>query len=321
MYKHLTSEQRYYIEVSLHNGISQKDIAKNINVSESTVSREIKRNKNKQGKYSSRIAQELSMERAERMSGNRAIHHEVKKKAELLLREEQWSPKQISGYLSLQGCNISHETIYAIIRQDKATGGDLYKNCRHKLKHRKRPVGMVSKIPNRVSIHERPESANATNFGHWEMDTIVGPNNSGAIVTLVERSTNHLIMKKLDLGKDAKALAKTVVKLLLPYKKHVKTITTDNGSEFTEHEYITKKIGGVKIYFADPYASWQKGAIENANKLIRQYIPKKTNIWNLSDSYILDIQKKINRRPREKLAFSSPCREFFKHFSKIALAS
>ena len=315
MYRHLTSEQRYYIEVSLHNKTSQKDIAKNIGVSESTISRELKRNRNKRGRYSGSFAQELANERAERLPGNRTIHSEVKARAVALLREGQWSPEQISGHLAKNSVFISHESIYALIRKDKANGGDLYKNCRHKLKHRKRPVGAVSKIPNRISIHDRPASANADNFGHWEMDTIVGPNNSGAIVTLTERNTNYLIMNKLPFGKDAKQLAKIVYRLLLPFSQHVITITTDNGSEFADHETISKKLGGVKVYFADPYASWQKGAIENANKLIRQYIPKSTNIWSLNDSFVSDIQIKLNRRPREKLNFSSPLREFFKHFN------
>lgn len=294
--------------------MSQKDIAINIGVSASTVSRELKRNRGKRGKYSSRLAQELANERAERLPGNRALRDDVKKMAVSLLQNEQWSPGQISGYLAKRGISISHESIYSIIRKNKAEGGDLYKNCRHRLKNRKRPVGAVSKIPNRLSIHERPDSANASIFGHWEMDTIVGPNNSGAIVTLTERMTNYLIMKKLKAGKNAKALAKTVSRILAPFREHVNSITTDNGSEFADHETISKNLGGVKIYFADPYASWQKGAIENANKLIRQYISKDTDIWALNDSFISDIQAKLNRRPRAKLNFDSPAFVFFNHF-------
>ncbi len=110
--------------------------------------------------------------------------------------------------------------------------------------------------------------------------------------------------------------AKTVARLLFPYRKTLKTITTDNGCEFAAHLEITrllsmKKRHKVIVYFADSYSSWQKGAIENANKLIRKYIPKKANFDDFSDRRILEIQKKINRRPREKLNFDTPLKRFF----------
>ena len=111
------------------------------------------------------------------------------------------------------------------------------------------------------------------------MDLIVDAHNH-AILTIVERSTNMLFMTKLAQGKKSEPLAKAVRRLLLPYKKHIKTITTDNGPEFAAHKLITKYLGAV-VYFADPYASWQKGAIENTNKLIRQYIPKQANFDDL----------------------------------------
>ncbi len=150
-----------------------------------------------------------------------------------LLKREQWSPEQISGHLARKGYKISHETIYAIIRKDKyESRGSLYKNCRHRLKHRCRPVGKRVIIPDRVSIHQRPVEADGKRFGDFEMDTIVGGNNQGAIMTMVERSTNMLFMKKLRHGKDADELAQAAVLLLAPYKGMIKTITTDNGTEF-----------------------------------------------------------------------------------------
>ena len=130
-------------------------------------------------------------------------------------------------------------------------------------------------------------------------------------LTLVEKSTNMLFMQKLPFGKQSKPLAKVVRKLLLPYKDKLKTITTDNGPEFAAHKDITKYLG-VPMYFADPYCSWQKGAVENANKLIRQYIPKKDSFDNYTDKRIMSIQKKLNQRPREKLNFSTPKCKFFK---------
>lgn len=228
-----------------------------------------------------------------------------------LLSEEQWSPEQISGYLAKQGKQISHETIYGIIRKDKREGGSLYKNCRHRLKHRARPVGGKRiAIPNRVSISERPPEADGKRFGDFEMDTIVGKDGHGAIVTLTERSTNMLFMRKLNKGKNARELSQTVIRLLNPFKGHVRSITTDNGTEFACHEMIEKSIG-TQVYFTDPYSSWQKGAVENINGIIRQYIPKTTSFSNISHQQITKIMQKINTRPREKLNFNTPVECFY----------
>ena len=306
MYKQLTSEQRYTISVLLQNRTKQKDIAKAINVSASTVSREIRRNSGVRRHYNWETAQANAVQTRRRKPGNRSVDKDVMEEAKRLLVTEQWSPEQISGVLAKDGKYISHETIYRMIRKDKAEGGTLYKHCRHKLKHRTRPVGgkRIS-IPNRTSISERPTEADGKRFGDFEMDTIVGRGNHGAIVTLIERSTNMLFMRKLKNGKNAKELARTVIHLLSPFKDHIKSITTDNGTEFACHEMITKSLG-VTIYFADPYASWQKGAIENANGLIRQYVPKKETFEHISQQQITKYSKKINMRPRKKLDFKTP---------------
>ena len=192
------------------------------------------------------------------------------------------------------------------IREDKRNRGTLYKHLRHRLKHRKSYVGAsLSKIPNRRSMHERPLEVDGKRLGDLEMDTIVGPNNRQAIVTLVDKRTNMLFMRKLKHGKDAEELAETVIQMLLPIKGMLKTITTDNGTEFSAHEKIAKGLG-VDFYFTDPYSSWQKGTIENANGLIRQYIPKKSSFEYYDDNDIQRILDKINKRPRKKLAFSTP---------------
>ena len=306
MYKQLTSEQRYTISVLLQKRTKQKDIAKAINVSASTVSREIRRNSGVRRHYNWETAQANAVQTRRRKPGNRSVDKDVMEEAKRLLITEQWSPEQISGVLAKDGKYISHETIYRMIRKDKAEGGTLYKHCRHKLKHRTRPVGgkRIS-IPNRTSISERPNEADGKRFGDFEMDTIVGRGNHGAIVTLIERSTNMLFMRKLKNGKNAKELARTVIHLLSPFKDHIKSITTDNGTEFACHEVIAKSLG-VTIYFADPYASWQKGAIENANGLIRQYVPKKETFEHISQQQITKYSKKINMRPRKKLDFKTP---------------
>ena len=311
MYKQLTSEQRYTISVLLQNRTKQKEIAKAINVSPSTVSREIRRNSGVRGRYNWETAQANAVQTKRKKPGNHSINKEVMEEAKHLLVTEQWSPEQISGVLAKDGKYISHETIYRMIRKDKAEGGTLYKHCRHKLKRRARPVGgrRIS-IPNRTSISERPAEVDGKRFGDFEMDTIVGRGNHGAIVTLIERSTSMLFMRKLKKGKNAKELARTVIHLLSPFKEHVKSITTDNGTEFACHEMIGKSLG-VTIYFADPYASWQKGAIENANGLIRQYVPKTETFEHVSHQQITKYSKRINMRPRKKLEFKTPHECFY----------
>lgn len=311
MYKQLTSEQRYTISVLLQRKCSKKSIAEAIGVHPSTVTRELKRNSSQRGVYKWDKAHKQAEKRSKRSPGNRAISKVIWDEVRHHLVNDQWSPEQISGYLAKSGSKISHETIYKWIRIDKRDRGTLYKHLRHRLKHRSRPVGAAGRyhIPNRVGIEERPKEVDGKRFGDFEMDTIVGPNNQQAIVTLVERSTNRLFMEKLKHGKDSKELTLTVIKMLTPYKDSIRSITTDNGREFAAHAKISEAIG-VRVYFTDPYSSWQKGAIENANGLIRQYIPKGMPFKNVSDSQIRQIQDKINNRPRKKLHFSSPD-EFF----------
>jgi len=314
---HITKEQRYEIKAYLKCNKSKEFIAKALKVDRSTIYREIKRNSTKTGKYNPDFADELYQERKERFKRDRKFTEPVKQLIDKYITQEQWSPEQITGYCKENNIPmVSPERIYQYIRADKLNGGKLYKNLRHQLKHRKRPVG-ENRIPikNRVSIEERPSTVDENKtFGHWEMDTIVGPNNKGAILTITERTTNFFMMMKLPSGKNSKQLADAVIKLLLPYKKYVNTITTDNGTEFAEHEYISKKLDA-KIYFTHPYSSWEKGLIEYTNKLIRQYIKKKTDINNYDNEYITNVQRKINRRPRKKLKYRSPTEIFYKFAS------
>ena len=246
-YKQLTSEQRSQIFVLLQKKTARKEIALLVGTSQSTLSRELKRNSTPKGNYLWDKAHRAAMRRRKRTTGNSAKDETIVWEALNYLKDEQWSPKQISGYMKLHGKPISHELIYQYARADKT--GTLASNCRHKMKYNRhgRPprTTRVKNIPHRISIHDRPPEADGKRFGDWEMDTIIGKNGKGAIVTLVERSTNIILMEKLENGKEPKALAKVVSRLLFPYKKTgVLTIPTDNGSEFCAHRLITKKLGG-----------------------------------------------------------------------------
>ena len=189
MYKQLTSEQRYTISALLQRKCTKNEIAHAIGVSNSTVTRELRRKSSSRGVYKWDKAQRLAEKRKHQMPGNRSIKPFVREMAIGLLKQRQWSPEQISGYLARKGYKISHETIYAIIRKDRYENrGSLYKHCRHRLKHRHKPVGKRVIIPDRVSIHQRPPEADGKRFGDFEMDTIIGNQILGSPHTSVSRS-------------------------------------------------------------------------------------------------------------------------------------
>lgn len=305
-YHHLTKEQRYTISVCLKEKMSLSAIANLINVSKSTVSREIKRNSNKYRHYVAIDAQQFSEMRKSVPRRPRKLSKKDWHEIERCIKRH-WSPETIAGVRNRDGkACVSVEWMYHIIRRDKERGGTLYTYLPHHLKHRRRPVSSHPPIKDRVSIDERPAVVDAkARFGDWEMDTIIGKDGKGAIVTLVERTTKKLIMAKSPKGKNAKAVARLVVQMLRPFERHVLSITTDNGSEFADHKYIAKMLH-TKVFFAHPYSSWEKGLIENTNKLVRQYIPKNTDFSSLSDDFILHVQTQLNLRPRKLLNFSTP---------------
>lgn len=292
--------------------MSRKKICETINISQSTLSRELKRNSGQRG-YHYKQAQVKADDRKRRLQNYRNLTIELRRTIREKITKEQWSPEQIVGNLRQKGeACVCMETIYAYIRADKAAGGDLWTYCRHKLKHRKRQVSATyTAVQDRTMIDERPEEWDGSTPGDFEMDTIVGKDGKGAIVTLVERNTSFVFAKKLPKGKDSKALAQAVILMLLPYIDKIRSITTDNGSEFADHLLIAKRLR-TRIFFAHPYSSWEKGCIEYHNKLIRQYIPKGTDFNDISDQMLNEIIIKINRRPRKKLDFSTPVAEFFK---------
>lgn len=277
MYKQLTSEQRYTISALLQNKMTLSFIAKTIGVSVSTVSREIKRNSDGKGVYSHHTAVLKLRHRKSKTRGNRSVSAIVRSRVFELIRKEQWSPEEVSGWLRKEErMNVSKSTIYNWIA---ASSPHHKNNIRRHLRRggrRRKSSGMAGRafIPGRVSIDERPVQADGRTVGDWEMDTIVGKDGKGAVVTLVDRKSCYMLMEKLDTGKQAVPLAHAVVRLLKGSRLPVRSITTDNGSEFAAHGIIARELG-TTVYFAHPYASWEKGAIENMNGLIRQYIPKK----------------------------------------------
>lgn len=290
---------------------TQAEIARAIGVSQATVSKEMKRNRCSNGHYSPKMAQVFADDAKQRSHEPRKLDAGMMAFIVEKIEMFQWSPEQIKGYCDANGIGmVSVEWIYRLIRDDKRNGGTLYRHCRHGLKHRKRCVGAgVGHIPDRVSIHQRPDSVEGRQeFGHFEMDLI--QNGKDFILTVTERKTRFLLMERLPDGKNADGVAKAVIRLLKPFKRHVLSITTDNGGEFARHKLVSKALNA-PVFFADPYSSWQKGTVENTNKLIRQYIDKQMNISNLTYNNLLVIQNKLNYRPRKVLAFNHPAALFY----------
>ena len=269
----------------------------------------------------------MAMERRKRVTANRKLDDMLVWRIRQMIIEEQWSPEQIRGVLANENISVSVQSIYNIIKADHS--GELRRNCRHPNFRRRFPARRrqtkATNIASRTSIHDRPAQANGSRFGDFEMDLIVDGYNH-AILVLVERMTNFVMMEKLPHGKKAAPLAKAVVRMLFGYRKYLKTITTDNGSEFAAHLDITaglrvRGMPDVTVYFADSYCSWQKGAVEHENKLIRQYIHKKSNFNDFSDAYVRNVGRKLNLRPRKKLGFKNPKDAFFKQIANFALDS
>jgi IS30 family transposase len=215
---------------------------------------------------------------------------------------------------------VSHEWIYQYILSDKRTGGKLYKHLRCQKKRRKRygSRDRRGKLPNRRSIEERPEIVDQRQrIGDWEVDTIVGKGHHQAIVTLTDRKSRLAVLRKVD-RRTAELVSDAVIDLLQPVADLTHTLTGDNGKEFAEHERIAHDLQA-DFFFAHPYAAWERGANENMNGLVRQYIPKIRELSSVTNNELDLIMFKLNHRPRKSLDFMSPFEVFFEHL--VALRS
>ena len=308
-YKQLTSDQRCQIYALNKSGMTQQWIADLVGVSQPSISRELRRNRSERG-YRHKKAQEISDQRRRGASKALKMTQEMIQLVEEKL-SEKWSPEQISGWLlEDQGQSLSYETIYLYVWQDKADGGELYKYLRRKGKAyqpRSKKLAGRGYIKNRVSIDERPSVVDEkSRVGDWEIDLVIGKGHSGALVTIVERATSFTVSKRIN-DKSAKTVTAATLDLLEPFKDVVLTITADNGKEFAYHEQMTKALGA-KVYFADPYCSWQRGLNENTNGLLRQYWPKSTDFKKISEKEVRGVIIDLNNRPRKKLRYKTPAK-------------
>lgn len=317
-YSQLTMIQRYQIEALIRERVSQSAIAKILGVHRSTIGREIKRNELDNGEYLAHYAQVSARLRYQRKRKNlkmsQAHHRYILSKL-----KEGWSPEQIAGRMSLDGLiSLSHETIYQYIYRRMREGHkELAQYLRHKhrkYKSRKGIYELRGKIPRAKPIHARPFIVETKErIGDFEADTIIGKDHEQSIVTLVDRHSKFTLMRKAP-TKEAYEVTEAILRLMEPLRGVIQTITSDNGKEFANHALIERRLG-VDFYFAEPYKSWQRGLNEHTNGLIREYIPKKTKFETITDQFIVQIQEKLNHRPRKILGYKTPHEVFF---AKIA---
>ena len=312
-YKHLTENERYQIAALQDKGCFQREIAEILHRSRATISRELRRNQGQRG-YRPKQAQEFARTRCQQANSQNVRHvpSETLREADTMLRE-QYSPQQVSSRLRITaGGSVSTETLYRHIYRDKRDGGTLHKNLRCQKKRRKRYGSGRSRrgaIPNRVGIEERcPRVESRAQVGHWEMDTVVGRNHKGFLVTMVERKSRFTVVCKVK-NKTAKEISDAIIAHLLPFAPLVKTLTYDNGKEFAHHERVSAALS-CKSYFAHPYSSWERGTNENTNGLIRQYHPKKSSFVHITSTHTLRLMRKLNNRPRKCLDYKTPLEVF-----------
>lgn len=246
----------------------------------------------------------------------RRISNEVRALVDDKLKET-WSPEQISGHLKTNGQpGVSHECIYQRIYADKRAGGTLHLALRCQKARRKRHTGRERRgtIPNQVSIDQRPDIANRRErFGNWEADLVIGAAHQQALVTINERASRYSLIAHIP-AKTAQNVTNAMVSLLTPFIACVHTLTTDNGKEFAQHERIAEKLGA-DFFFAHPYASWERGANENMNGLIREFFPTKMSFESITKKDIALAMHRLNNRPRKCLGFRTPQEVFMEQLN------
>jgi IS30 family transposase len=317
-YRQLTSEQRYQIYALKRIGHGPTEIGKVLEVDKSTISRELRRNAGERG-YRPKQAHEKARKR--QVKAPKRISADVWKVVEEKLKQD-WSPEQVSGWLKKrQEIEISHEWIYQYVLADKQTGGNLYTHLRCHAKRRKRygKYDRRGRLPNRVSIEERPQIVEQRErLGDWETDTLIGKGHAGALVSLVERKSRYTLLQPVT-QRLADLVAQAILSFLSPFTDLVHTITADNGKEFSEHVRIAESLQTI-FFFAHPYSAWERGTNENTNGLVRQYFPKKTDFSEITLAQAVLVADKLNHRPRKCLDFRTPHEVFFGHQS-VALTS
>lgn len=322
-YHHLSISERESILFMCGEGKGIREIAAALGRAASTISRELKRNKTKT-EYSPSQAEKRYRVRRKRCCPRKLLADPAAKAlVRRLFLEEQWSPEQISNRLKEEknAVQVSFATIYRAIYarmfdEKKLSHSErgVVRKLRHrgKTRHKKGTEETRGKLKISNPIEERPVEANErSKLGHWEADTVAGKTGSSCLITLADRKSRFLLLKKIP-KKNSVYVRDGIVELLqqLPSEK-VASITPDRGKEFSRHSEITKAMNGLQFYFPKPHAPWERGTNENTNGLIREYCPKSIDLETFDESYFSTFTAKLNRRPRKCLGWKSPYEVFF----------
>ena len=312
---HLTAADRGRLEVLLQEKYTNKQIGEKLGKHGSTIGRAVAHGLDGAGKYSAfvgQVAYDTNRKRSKQIPKlDHPANHRLRS-AIVACIQQGWDPSQVAGRLRKDPewhalpAFVCTETIYHWIYTSAfALGEKLYQYLRYGKKKRTKQTGRAThrnKIPNRVSIHDRPQVvADKSRLGDWEGDSVVYTH-LHAINTLNERMSSLVAFTKLT-QKTAALTATAVITKLRPYVAH--TITFDNGTEFAHHERITAALG-ITVYFADPYSSWQRGANENSNRQLRAYLPKRSDIRLLTQKELDNIAAELNNKPRRRLQWHTP---------------
>ena len=317
--RRLSIDQRIEISLGLARGESFRSIAGRIGRSPSTVSREVGSGGGRH-RYRPMVAHRSAHERARRPKPTKlSANPQLRSRVSADLRR-LWSPEQIAQHLRAEfgddaSMTISHETIYKSLYVQGR--GELRRDlarCLRTARTRRKPQGgreLRGRIPDMVMISERPaEAEDRAVPGHWEGDLIMGRGNQSAIGTLVERSTRYVMLLHLGRGKTAvhvrDAMAAAIRTLPASLQR---SVTWDQGPEMSEHARFTIDTG-VQVYFCDPHSPWQRGSNENTNGLLRQYLPKGTDLSEHSARQLRQVAHSLNTRPRKTLGWKTPAEKF-----------
>jgi len=298
----ITKAERLEIAILRRKQYSMRAIAKSMERSPNTISYEIKVN-SVLGTYNPHKAHQKAQTRKKYRRFQYSKIEKYPKIKEIIIQKlkEHWNPDEIAGWLKKhnQTLCVSKSSIYNWLHTGRGDRYcDLLYSHRHYVKKHKKKTKRIL-IPDRIGIENRSLGAtNRTRYGHYEADTIVScKGGTGAILVLIERKSRQVHLWKLDNMKPAPCARylKQASEIL-----GIKSITFDNGIENIYHQYI-----GVSTYFCDPYSSWQKGSVENVNKMVRRYIPKGTDMVHVSQLHLDWIADRINKKPRKILGYRS----------------
>ena len=307
-YHHLTANERYLILHHKSRGCSLRQIASMLNRNVATISRELKRNTSGDGRYRPDKAHSYARARLKRCRrGSRFCQSDIDLVKRLI--ERLWSPEQVSMRLrQFDRLSIGTTTIYRLLAKDRAQGGHTWKSLRQ-LKHRYRKGYGVSdhrgKMQGKRPLSDRPAAAqDRSEIGHVEGDTVMGSDGRHCVLTLVDRKARKTRIIKL-LARKAALVNQALIKEVRSGRLHIKTLTLDNGTEFHGFKQLEEELG-IKVFFAQPYHSWERGTNENTNGLIRQYLPKGSCFKNVTQRQCNHIERELNNRPRKILGFRTP---------------